>query len=779
MRWLKIAFLLSFIGVVLLVGYCTTQLPSVDSLLDVRLQAPTRLLSQEGALIAEIGDTRRIPITIDQVPKPLIEAILATEDRRFYQHPGVDMRGLVRSTAHLVRHRNKGQGASTITMQVARNFFLTRQKTFSRKLTEVLLAFKIERHLSKDKILELYLNKIYFGKSAYGIAAAAEVYFGCTIDELSIAQMALLAGLPQAPSAINPVNNPKGALTRRNHVLSRMHHYHFIDDATYERAIAEPLNAGYYPAQSTVHAPYFTEHVRQQLIQKYGERVYTEGWIVYSTLNEKHQHAANAALQGKLLAYDKRHGFRGAVGHFEAPTEDHNTLAHWQERLHAFPKMGSLTPGVIVASTETEILALDRQGALLSINEAESQWVCAKTAKNCTAHTMANIGDVFYFEATKNNQWIISQVPQANAALVSLVPDTGAISSMVGGFDFNVSHFNRVTQALRQSGSNFKPFIYTAALEQGYTTASIFNDAPFTLYDPESQTTWIPRNDDRTFTGLTRMRTALVRSRNIISVRILDSINLDKTLQTLEQFGFGTKKLPHTLSLALGAGLSTPLEIARGYAVFANGGYRITPFGIHHIETTRGEIIYKNPTEYVLNGQDDPFISSYPLPHAPRAVPATISYIVYHMLKDVIQQGTGQRAKVLKRNDLAGKTGTSNDEVDAWFSGFNRELVCVTWMGYDDPRSLKEFSASSALPMWIDFMRIALAGTPESNLPQPPGLINVRIDPKTGLLAHPQQKNAIFELFTPETVPKKVAPNPNTGSSGRPAEDTELIELLY
>ncbi len=640
--------------------YALWQLPSIQVLEDVHLQVPLKIYSQEGALLAEYGDKRRIPLTIDQIPKPLIHALLATEDARFYEHQGVDTRGLLRAAYILLSTGHKEQGGSTITMQVARNFFLTREKTFTRKLNEILLALKIERELPKEKILELYLNKVYFGKRAYGVAAAAEVYFGKTVSELTLPEMALLAGLPQAPSAINPLNNLKGAIKRRNHVLSRMLHYELISPADYEAACAAPLEASYHARALDFSAPYAAEMVRQILVDRFGEDIYTSGYAIYTTLQAHTQEYANEAVKVTLEEYNKAHG----------------------------------------------------------------------------AHS----------------------IPEVGGALVALDPATGAIRALVGGYDFETSKFNRATQALRQPGSNFKPFIYAAAFEQGYTPATLINDAPVVFDDPSlAEGLWRPQNDNKEFYGPTRLRLGLTLSRNLVSIRLLQEVGISKTIPVLERFGFSADRLPRELSLALGTLTTTPLEMATAYATFANGGYKIQPYLIDRIEDRQGKIIEEAHHPRVCTECDNP---------APRILSAQDAYFITHILQDAIQNGTSRSARSLGRHDLAGKTGTTNNQNDAWYSGYNQHLVVTTWMGFDEPRSLNAYAAQTALPLWIRFMSKALKGVPDVPWPEPEGLVHLRIDPTTGLLAHPNQSNAIIEIFKAGQAPTRYT----SGSSGGEGE---------
>lgn len=627
------------VGIAVLYIYAGTHLPNVEKLKDVHLQVPLRIYSADNLLIGQFGTKRRTPVSLEKIPKPLIDAVLATEDARFYQHSGVDMISIIRAAIAVVTSGKKVQGASTITMQVARNFYLSSEKTYIRKIKEILLALKIDKEISKDTILELYLNKIYFGYRAYGVVAAAKTYYGKSLDELTLAQMAMIAGLPQAPSRNNPLANPDAALKRRNHVLLRMKEIGAIDEAQYQAAIAEADDASFHHDRIQLSAPYVAEMVRQKMVEQYGEEVYEQGLSVYTTVRSSWQIAARDALRKGLLAFDKR---------------------------HEFPQ------------------------------------------------------------------------PEVQGALVALQPNDGAIGALVGGFDYETTNFNRAVQAERQTGSSFKPFIYSAALNKGMTLATIINDAPIVQQDSGENKLWRPNNDNFRFYGPTPLRMGFIKSRNLISIRLLQTIGIGYTLDYLKRFGFDSDGLPHSLSLALGSGLSTPLDVARGYAVFANGGYLKEPYLIEKIVNQKGEIVFHQSPALAL-----------------RVISEQNAYLMTQAMRDVIQRGTGRGAKILKRDDIAGKTGTTNDQADAWFSGFNSDVVATVWVGFDDMRSLHEFAVKAALPIWIDFMRDVLRDTPQATMPEPAGIVRARIDPATGLLAPPEQPNAIFEIFEQGTVPQQ------------------------
>lgn len=751
--------------------YLEANLPSVEMLKDVQLQVPLKIYSSDGKLIAEYGEKRRSPITLAEVPKQFILAIIATEDRRFYQHPGVDLRGIIRAAVSLITKGSKEQGGSTITMQVARNFFLTRKKTYSRKINEILLALKIEQELSKDEILELYLNKIYFGKRAYGIAAATEVYYGTTIDNLTLAQMATLAGLPQAPSAINPINSPEASLKRRAHVLNRMLNYKFISQAEYKQAMLEPETSSYHARSIELEAPYVAEMARQEIIEKFGEDAYDHGLEVITTINSKQQNAANSAFRRAIFEYDQRHGFRKpekTLSHTEHESKQ-ITFARWAEALKNIPKISNLLPAAVINVLEDRFTALLANNTTVEINWENMRWAQPALtngklgAMPKTAHDIVTIGNVVYVTKDNANSWRLAQVPEVAGALVALNPNNGAIQALIGGLDYEQSLFNRATQAERQPGSAFKPFIYSIALEHGFTTASIINDAPIVQEDPINNADWRPQNYTKTFYGPTRLREGLIKSRNLVSIRILTAIGIDTALDNLVKFGFSSANLPHGLSLALGTNNITPLKLAAGYCMFPNGGYRVEPYLIAKISDYQDKIIYEH--NHMLTCTTADCANTQP------AINPHTAYLMTSILQDAIKLGTGRRALQLGRKDLAGKTGTTNDQYDAWYSGYNRDLVVTTWMGFDEPRSLHEYAGSSALPMWIYFMEQALKSAPNNPPQQPPGLVSVRIHPKTGLLATTGQTNAMYELFVEGTAPTKT--DSNDGDYSNDANNSE------
>jgi penicillin-binding protein 1A len=742
------------------------QLPSIDVLRDVQLQEPLRVYASDRKLLAEFGEKRRSPVTISQVPDAMIKAFLAAEDDRFFEHSGVDFQGLLRAAVELVRTGKKRQGGSTITMQVARNFFLSSEKTYLRKLTEILLSYKIEGSLSKEEILELYLNKIYLGQRAYGVEAAAQVYYGMSIADLSVARMAMIAALPKAPSRVNPVSNPAAAVERRNYILGRMHQLGYLDSAAYEAAVAEPDGARVHRVQVEANAAYVAEMVRNEMVERYGVSAYTSGYEVITTIDVPRQAAATRALRKDLLDYSKRHGYRGA----EAKLNLADTPAEKRvELLQDYVQVGGLEPALVTRVNEKSVEVLLKNNETVSIGWEGLSWARPYRSVNSLgpapkqAGDVVAVGDVVRVSGS-DAVWELSQVPVVEGALVSLRPTDGAIQALVGGFDFNRSKFNRAIQAKRQPGSSFKPIIYSAALEKGFTPASIINDAPVVFDDSELESTWRPENYSGQFFGPTRLREALYRSRNLVSIRILRAIGAGYAATYAENFGFSSEELPHDLTLALGSASVTPLQMARAYTVLANGGYLIEPYLIRSIHNAGGEVVFMADSPVVC--KHCPAVLdeiSTGLQKQVNLAPQVLSpqnvWLMTSMMRDVIQRGTGVKARVLGRSDLAGKTGTTNEQMDGWFSGFNHALVATAWVGFDklEPLGRNETGGRSALPMWIDYMREALQGIEEVNLPPPEGLVTVRIDPVTGLLARSGQQDAIFETFTEDTVPDRTS----------------------
>jgi len=808
----------SLIGAGLLISlgiyiYLTPKLPDIETLKDVHLQVPLRVYTSDQKLIAEFGEMKRAPLRFYEIPDLMIKAVLAAEDDRFFKHPGVDYQGILRAGLNLVKTGEKSQGGSTITMQVARNFFLSSEKTYLRKLSEILLALKIEQELNKEEILELYLNKIYLGNRAYGVAAASQTYYGVHTKQLSVAQMAMIAGLPKAPSRYNPIADLERAVTRRNYVLGRMHKLGFIDNEVYQAALAEPDSASLHGLTIEVEAPYVAEMVRASLVDRFGQEAYTGGYKVITSLDSRLQEAANRALRDALLDYDARHGYRGPVRHMDIsifPDEEQRKSV-----LENIPTVGGLMPAIIIHIEDQMAVAILADNKIIQLPWSGLSWARPYINDNRfgnapeSAADILSVGDIIYIQQTSKNEWRLAQIPQVEGALVAVKPENGSIIALTGGFDFNRSKFNRVTQAARQPGSNFKPFIYSAALEKGFTPASIINDAPVVFDDPGLESAWRPENYSGTFFGPTRLREALVHSRNLVSIRLLRSTGINYTIDYVSRFGFDPSELPRNLSLSLGSAAMTPLQIAGGYAVFANGGYRVTPYYINRIEGENGEIVSQTIPETVCpdctdtattaNGQspdiqdlsisepDQPQTDQEILPQQPsikiaqRVITAQNAYLMTSMMRDVIKRGTGRRARQLGRSDLAGKTGTTNETRDAWFSGFNPDIVTVTWVGFDQSRSLgnNETGGRAALPMWINFMAEALKGTPEKPLERPPGLVTVRIDPGSGLLVESNYPKAIFETFRTDDVPDRHAEMATTNGNQGVNSKSEVPEQLF
>ena len=753
-KFIVFTLLLSVVVVIALLYYIEYELPDIDALNTVQLQVPLQIYTHDGKLLATFGEKRRIPVPYDQIPKPLIQAVLATEDQRYFQHNGVDIQGLGRAAVQLVLTGRKVQGGSTITMQVARSFYLTRHKTFGRKLREILLAIKIEHKLKKEKILELYLNKVFLGNRAYGVGAAAEIYYGKRLNELTIDQYAMLAGLPKAPSTLNPLANPEAAKKRRDHVLTRMYDQHYIDTDTYQRAISAPLTASYHDLQTEVKAPYAAELVREQLEQMYGDSIYTDGFKAYTTINSRLQTAANSAVRTNLLAYDERHGYRGPTQNLGIPSID--SMDDWQKQLRKIPTLNGLEPAAVIEMTTKTITVLRSNGDLIIIPWSGLSWARKQInadylgAKPKRADQIVKLGDVVRITLMpQGGGYQLAQIPKAEAGLVALNPQNGAILAMVGGFDYQNSKFNRITNANRQPGSSFKPFVYSGALEKGFTLATVINDAPIVLEQLDGSL-WRPQNENHKFYGPTRLRTAIIESRNLVSVRLLALMGLPYTIDYLKRFGFLPSQLPPGLSLALGTALVTPLQMAQAYAVFANSGLRVVPYMIDSIRNSQDQVIY----------QARPLIActkncSKDIAVAPRVISPQNAFLITSALHDVIERGTAKLAKSLGRKDLAGKTGTTQNQVDAWFAGYNPDIVAVSWVGFDYNQSLHEFGAQAALPMWMDFIQSALKGKPEHVLDQPPGIVSIRIDPMTGRRASANDPVAMFEYFMLPFVPEK------------------------
>jgi len=796
------------VGVAAFVTYKRLEpnLPDIDALADVELHLPLSVYTSDAKLIAEFGEKRREQLLIEDTPQVLIDAVIASEDDRFYEHPGVDYQGLIRAGINLLKTGRRAQGGSTITMQVARNIYLSPEKTYIRKINEILLALKIERQISKDEILELYLNIPYLGNRAYGAASASKVYYGKEVADLDLAEAAMIAGLPKAPSLYNPIVNPERALVRRNYVLRRMFELGKISNSEFERAKSQTVTAKLHRAATELEAEYVSEMARAQMIDWLGDAAYTGGYKVYTTIDSKHQIAANKALRKALQSYEQRHGFR-LPG--KAAAEDAESQETVDEILASMPGYGDLEAAMVIDSGDVMAKAQLQGGVVVEIPWSNMGWASPmkeddnKVRLYSKPSQLLSPLDLIYVQQiteipeppkVKEGEeppllpvpgYALAQMPDVEGALVSLSPQTGKIVALVGGYDFYRSKFNRVTQAYRQPGSNFKPFVYSAALENGDTAASIYNDTPIVLEDNVLEDEWRPRNYSGRFFGPTRLREALVKSRNLVSIRVLQELGIPRTVRYAKRFGFENRSLPKNLSLVLGSGDMTPLQLATGYTVFANNGYSVPTRYIERVEDAEGRVIYSaadvvfcdsgeqcqqvakgegtgevNQAANTTDASGDGALSDAPATiAAPRVIEARNAYIMRSIMREVIQRGTATRAKVLGRSDIAGKTGTTNDLFDAWFTGFNRSLVATAWLGYDEQRSLgpRESGGVAALPMWIDYMRTALDGIEEDREYQPEGIATARIDRKTGKLASPGAKNAFFEYFRDEKLPTEYA----------------------
>ena len=735
-------------------------LPSLEALTDYRPRMPLRVYSAEGELIGEFGEEKRAVVKIQEVPQVMKAAILAAEDDRFYQHGGVDYVGAAR--AALANLQGRREGASTITMQVARNFFLTRAKTFARKLSEVLLAFKIEANLTKDQILELYINQIFLGQRAYGFGSAANVYFGKSLAELTPAEAAMLAGLPQAPSRQNPFVNPKRAQERQQWVLRRMHEVGWLSAEQYRKALAEPLRLNPNQHESfAFRADYVAEMARAAVFEQYGEPAYVSGLRVYTTLRRKDQEAANQGVRQGLLEYDHRHGYRGPEGYVNLPPSGPDLDDAIEEALQERDTVNELAAAVVVEASPKAVKALMRRGDVVSVT-GEGLKFALRALSERNPDRAIRRGAIIRVQQADKGIWSISQLPKAEAALVALNPANGAILALAGGFDFNASKFNHATQAWRQPGSSFKPFIYSAALEKGFTPATVLNDAPFVI---EASKTggqlWEPKNYDNKYEGPMRLRTALAKSKNMVSIRLLQAIGPHYAQDYIQRFGFDPKMHPAYLTMALGAGSVTPLQMAAAYAVFANGGFRVKPWFIARIEDNRGATLYGARPETA--GTD-----------AERVLDERNAFLMTALMRDVVRYGTAARAMSLGRQDLAGKTGTTNDHIDAWFAGFQGRLVAISWIGFDTPANLgaNETGGQAALPIWMVYANKVLKGVPESELVAPSGIVAVNINPTTGL-RELDGRSRTTEYFYQESQPPYGDEGAFARDGSRPPEEVK------
>lgn len=799
--------------------YLSPGLPSVESIRDVRLQTPLRVYSSDGKLIGEFGEKRRRPVKLEDVPQDFIDALLAAEDFEFYSHNGVSIRGLLRAVTELIATGERGSGGSTLTMQLTRNVFLSLERKFIRKFNEILLSLKLERELSKDEILELYVNYMFLGKRAYGIQAAAEVYYGKELNELSLAQLAMIAGLFQGPSTQNPIINPPRAIQRRNWILRRMHKLELITDEEFDKAFKETITASYHGNQLEVNAPYVAEMAREKAIRSFGLKAYTDGYRVITTIDSRLQETAQKSIIKGLLAYDQRHGYRGpeqnlanltsdqlSANDNEEATDTTDSHESWVSILKDIPAYGGLEPVVVTNILETSLIAINKDNEQIQLEWDDGlskvRRYLSENARGPSPQSVEEnfkIGDVIRVIASPEGGYKLSQLPDAQAALVSLDANSGAMLSIVGGFDFYQSHFNRATQAYRQPGSNLKPFVYAAALENGMTAASLINDSPIVLKDAGYEGIWRPKNDGDKFYGPMRLRKALYLSHNMVAIRLLQELGIERTRNALARFGFNPKVLPRDLSLALGNSSVTPLELATAWASFANGGYKVGAHLIQRVYDNNGAIIYEafpnkichdcdlppddenaqdielasaiNPNAETFDESDFDkelftlpvklkralgWLSAEDYPSAPKVLDDRVAFIMDSILKDVIRKGTGRKARKLQRSDIAGKTGTTNGPTDAWFSGYNRDIITTAWVGFDQntPLGNREYGGVSALPIWIDFMREALKGRKQVSMAQPEGVISVKIDPETGERARIDNPDAIFEYFRIEQAPE-------------------------
>lgn len=847
LKYLLLTFLtliiLGLSSVVALYYYVKPELPSVETLRDVRLQIPMQVFTADGKLISQFGEQRRIPLTLDEIPQQLKDAVLATEDSRFYEHYGVDPIGVARAFSVLVSTGSIREGASTITMQLARNFFLTRERAWMRKIKEAFIAIHIEQLLTKDEILELYLNKLALGQRAYGVGAAAEVYYGRTLDELTLAEIATIAGLPKGPSILNPISNPQASVERRRVVLRRMLDEGYITQEAYQVAYEAPVTARLHGATIEVSAPYLAEMVRQEMVDRFGaEEAYTSGFRVYTTVQSKHQLAAEKALRDNLHAYDERHGYRGPVNRLwgaytadELAAQDQQSLFNqdsvaipeargedpWPADeiatyLNRQPSYGPLRPAVVVEVNERDARVLVREGAA-GVTEVELGWSGLDWARPYidertqgpapdNAADILRPGDhVWVRKPNPDSAYRLAQIPGPSSALVAMHPHNGALAAIVGGYSFQMSQYNRAIQAKRQVGSTIKPFIYAAALDDGYTLSTIMNDAPITQWNPGSGSAWRPRNSPEVYDGPIRLRKAFARSKNVVSVRLIRSVGVDETAEFMERFGFEPVDIPRNESLSLGSASFTPLEMTRGFAVFANGGYLVDPHFIARIEDANGTVLdVANPAQTcadcVLRELHENWWE-HELPQAPRVLSEQTAFLISDALTSAIWgggswpnqtgwNGTAWRAQSLRNRNISGKTGTTNDVKDAWFVGYGSDLVVSTWVGFDNleqalgrsslnpnlgrdrqPIVGSEAGATTALPGWIDFMAAVKDDFAMEPFNLPPDIVSVRIDDESGKLSNQSGYTSLFEYFISGTEPTEFVESEN--NSPRLFEDEE------
>jgi len=814
----KIAFLAAaglVVGVIAVVAlisgaylYLQPSLPSVEAMRQIELQVPLRVYSRDGQVIAQIGEQRRIPVTFEQIPPMVRQAFIAAEDDRFFEHSGFDYQGILRSIMVNLLPGYRLEGASTITQQTAKNLFLTNDRTWRRKGQEMFLTYRIEQEFSKEEILGLYLNVIHFGKRAYGVAAAADLYFGKTLDQLTLAEAATLARVPQAPSRFNPINNPTAAAQRRTYVLRRMRELGFIDGETERRATAEKIFARVHVQSFEVEAPYVAEMARLELVQRFGAAAQNEGYKIYTTIEPVQQSAANEALRTGLLDYDRRHGWRGAKTTVSIPTNGDEAV--FEELLAEQAVSGGVLPALVLEVRDKSARVYARGSGIVSVPWEGMAWARPKVDGRLgkspkTAREILARGQIVHVTLQPTPQ--LAQIPEAAAALVALSPADGAITALVGGFDYfdaGAGKFNRAIQAKRQPGSGYKPFLYSAALENGFTPSSLVLDAPFVIDDPRMEEAWRPENSSGDFGGPTRLREALVKSRNLVSIRVLQAIGMSPAMAYTERFGFERTSLPRNLTLSLGTMSATPLQVAAGYAVFANGGHRIQPWFIERIVDPQGQVVFEaaprrvalecDPPEALTANEapanEAPVAEALPVPAgcdlpatkvAPRVISSQNAWLITDMLREVITRGTGRRALALGRSDVAGKTGTTNEARDTWFNGYNPTLVASVWVGFDQLRPLGEGEEGSrtAVPIWTDFMATALKGVADRPWPVPGGLVQVRISPVTGEIASADDPAAIFETFMTDRLPTGGVLGETSMDPARPPTEQPSPEPIF
>ena len=811
----------------LLIALFGKELPDAQSIRNIELQIPLRVFSADNLLISEFGNERRKPIPYNETPQLLIDAVLASEDDGFFEHGGIDIKGLIRAAVSNAQSGRSGQGASTITMQVARNFFLSPEKTYTRKIKEILVSIRLEQILTKEEILSLYLNKIFLGHRSYGFGAAAEVYYGQPLNQLSPAQIAMLAGLPKAPSSYNPLRNPERAVIRRNYVLRRLHELNKLDYDQYSSAVNAPVTAEKHSTQSDLEAPHIAEMARSYVIEKYGQAAYYQGLNVYTTIHSKLQIAAQSALRRGLQSYDRRHGFRGPIAHInlkkrginpETSNPDSGMLmVAYENLLRPYPQSQEQIPALVLSAKEEKAILWHHQHGEISITLADSKWAKRHKTANLKGDTptamsdVINAGDIIYIqpkegadENSEHPQWKLSQIPDIGGALISMTPSSGQILSLVGGYDFFLNKYNRAVQSVRQPGSNIKPFIYSAAIDKGFTPASVISGAPIVITDPAHGTLWRPENYSGKFYGLTRMREALAKSMNLVSIRLLRAVGIPAAREYVSRFGIDITRFSPSLTMALGSGGATPLEVLTAYSTLANGGYRVKPYFIQRITDRNGVALFAAPQavlcdecykEYLpepvatvdatgnltlntaLSESNNPELeletnSNSPTELAteelntylaPRVMSHSNNFLTVSMMKDVIKRGTARRAKSLNRSDLAGKTGTTNDYIDAWFTGFNSKVATTVWVGFDNPATMGRGEAGSltALPIWVDYMRTGLDGITQDSDKLPLYIEKILINRKSGKETDELDPQAVNEFKAiPELTPDYFLLNP-------------------